>query len=717
MNVAGKSAFSMDVTGLSVHVIGTVVELYALEDEWRDLVREAALTLPFRTFEWNVAWWNAFSEDRLSMRDDLAVRVLRDAETGKLIAIAPLALTTRPARGPFQARILQAFGADPNITEIRGLVCAECDEARVIRALWAHLLERAREWDWIVWSGLRSGSDAARQVRAQGAVMWAAETPSYVLELPATFGEFRAGLPHNVKESLRRCYNSLRRDGHTFELVVLRTWEHIEPALEVFRSLHAARAARTDTVQHQDVFCSAAARTFLRDACRRLAQRDALRVFALRIGGRTVAIRIGIATGDSLYLYYSGYDVQWARYSVMTTCTAEAIRWTIEAGYRSVNLSTGRDESKTRWRPAETVHVDMLQLAPWRRAAVIHRLHEVGRKGFSARPLQNMARRLLRRQGRLSSGNGSLPTIRIGETCTVEPGLEAAGSTVEPGLEAAGSIVTRTDVSAIDVSVVTPTLHRETEVVDAIKSALAQSGVSLEIIVLDDSPDGSARIAVEGISDARVRYLVRQVPSGGRPAIVRNEGAGLARGRYVCFLDDDDQLLPGCLRAMVATLEGSGHVGVAVARVVSFGSNPQILRSNEAWADRAARTAARTSGSRWLATAALLFGESFTSACVIRRAHIEDLGGYDASIPLYEDVEFYTRAIRKFGHVFVDCPMLYRRTGEPSLTNDLKGNNAPIADTYKIMYQKYKHEHGLFEYSMLRVLARILPLLPFRRAI
>jgi CelD/BcsL family acetyltransferase involved in cellulose biosynthesis len=395
----------LDVNNLSVHVIGTIEKLHALEEEWRALIVDAGLTLPFRTFEWNAAWWDVFSEDRLSIRDDLAVRALRDVETGKLIAVAPLALTTRPARGPFQARMLHAFGADPNVTELRGLVCAEADEARVIRALWAHLVDRAGEWDWIVWSGIRSGSDAARQIDDQGAVIWAAETPSYVLELSTTFAQFRAELPRNVQESLRRCYNSLRRDGHTFALDVLRTWDEVEPALEMFGSLHAARAALRGTVPHRDVFSSAAARTFLREACRRFAERDALRVFALRIGGRTVAMRIGIATGSSLYLYYSGYDVEWARYSVMTTCVAEAIRWAIEAGYQTVNLSTGRDASKTRWRPAETVYQEGLQLAPRRRAALMHRLHEVGRRGFSARLIQEMARRLLGRQGGPNSAN------------------------------------------------------------------------------------------------------------------------------------------------------------------------------------------------------------------------------------------------------------------------------------------------------------------------
>jgi GT2 family glycosyltransferase len=185
----------------------------------------------------------------------------------------------------------------------------------------------------------------------------------------------------------------------------------------------------------------------------------------------------------------------------------------------------------------------------------------------------------------------------------------------------------------------------------------------------------------------------------------------LAAGRYLCFLDDDDQLLPGCMAAMVSALDTHRNVGVAAGKVVSFGSDQQILRANQEWADRAARIAARTAGSRWLATAALLFGESFTSACLIRRECFRALGGYDTSIPLYEDVEFYARAIHKFGHVFVDQPMLYRRTGETSLTHDALNDSRIIGQSYRIMYRKYISEHGIAEFTALRVIARVLQLL------
>jgi glycosyltransferase involved in cell wall biosynthesis len=47
----------------------------------------------------------------------------------------------------------------------------------------------------------------------------------------------------------------------------------------------------------------------------------------------------------------------------------------------------------------------------------------------------------------------------------------------------------------VDVSVIVPTYRRERQVVDALRSALAQNGPSLEVFVFDDDPSGSAREA------------------------------------------------------------------------------------------------------------------------------------------------------------------------------------------------------------------------------
>ena len=272
--------------------------------------------------------------------------------------------------------------------------------------------------------------------------------------------------------------------------------------------------------------------------------------------------------------------------------------------------------------------------------------------------------------------------------------------------------------SGVDVSVIMPVI-REREAAEAVASALAQEAVSVEVIALDDTPSGSAEANIRGINDPRVRYIRLEQRSGGKPGIVRNEGARLAHGRYVHFLDDDDHLLPGALRALVDALDSHRSVGVAIGRVVPFGADDMAVEETRAWAAVAARHAARTSGWRLLATASLLFQASMLvpSTCLVRRGLMGYGGGFDPRVPLIDDVEFFARVIRRFGHVFVDHPVLHRRTGAPSMTFSSEPRGAvaaggdgptPIVQGYQRMYQKYRETHGSLEFFALKLLARTL---------
>jgi glycosyltransferase involved in cell wall biosynthesis len=92
----------------------------------------------------------------------------------------------------------------------------------------------------------------------------------------------------------------------------------------------------------------------------------------------------------------------------------------------------------------------------------------------------------------------------------------------------------------VDFSVVIPTFRRPKQLEEAIASVLGQTGVAVEIIVVDDSPEGSARAVVEGVADGRVQYLKNPTPTGGSPSAVRNMGWPIAQGAFIHFLDDDD---------------------------------------------------------------------------------------------------------------------------------------------------------------------------------
>ena len=370
---------------------GAFVEL---EREWRQLESHAGT--PFASWDWAVAWWAQLREDKLGVTDTLSIRTLRTSE-GQLVAIAPMLISRRPSVGPIRVRQLQFFGADPNITEQRGLLALPEWRSEAYRALVSHALKNAHGWDSMLLNGAPVDLDLAELASASD-FEWVGQTADYLLTLPNSWAVFRSSLPRNIKESLRKCYNSLKRDGLQFRLDVAESVESVEPALARFFALHAARAQLSDTVHHFDIFSTAEAKSFLIDVCRRFAARGALRIFQLRVAEQVVAMRIGFVAGDTLYLYYSGYDPAFAHYSVMTTTVAEALQYAILHGFSRVNLSTGNDVSKTRWDPTERVTRHALVMSNSRRAKLTHHMYRQALRAIDAMPALRRATTFLTRR-------------------------------------------------------------------------------------------------------------------------------------------------------------------------------------------------------------------------------------------------------------------------------------------------------------------------------
>lgn len=90
----------------------------------------------------------------------------------------------------------------------------------------------------------------------------------------------------------------------------------------------------------------------------------------------------------------------------------------------------------------------------------------------------------------------------------------------------------------------------------AVRSALEQRGVSVEVVVADDCSSDGTRTVVAGLADARVRLLALEKNRG--PGGARNAALDVARGRWVAVLDADDMLYPDRLARMIrhaATIE------------------------------------------------------------------------------------------------------------------------------------------------------------------
>jgi glycosyltransferase involved in cell wall biosynthesis len=202
------------------------------------------------------------------------------------------------------------------------------------------------------------------------------------------------------------------------------------------------------------------------------------------------------------------------------------------------------------------------------------------------------------------------------------------------------------------VSVIVPTRNRPQSLALALASVEAQSLRAFEVLVVDD---GSGDELASWLRNAHpeVRLIVMERPSGA--AAARNRAVALARGDLVAFLDDDDRWRPSFLETQVAQLESNpdaeisstGHVEIDGAGHVS---HPD-LRPVFAYADPLVHLLAECP----IHTMSVV-------AC--RRRAFERVGGFDRSLEIAHDLEWYVRAVATGGR-HVHCPAVLVERGVP----------------------------------------------------
>ncbi|WP_082800564.1 glycosyltransferase family 2 protein [Neptuniibacter pectenicola] len=108
------------------------------------------------------------------------------------------------------------------------------------------------------------------------------------------------------------------------------------------------------------------------------------------------------------------------------------------------------------------------------------------------------------------------------------------------------------------VSVIIPLYNAENYILETLESVANQTYTNIEIIIVDNaSTDNSTMLAKQFcMSHPQARYYSTPVNSGG-PAVPRNLGINVAKGRYIAFLDSDDVWSPDKLACQVNLMEDS----------------------------------------------------------------------------------------------------------------------------------------------------------------
>ncbi len=107
------------------------------------------------------------------------------------------------------------------------------------------------------------------------------------------------------------------------------------------------------------------------------------------------------------------------------------------------------------------------------------------------------------------------------------------------------------------VSIVTATYNASHLLRHAIGSVVLQDFDDWELIVVGDCCTDDTEACVAAFGDERIRFLNLSSNSG-QQAAPNNRGVEESRGRYLCFLNQDDLFLPNHLSSNLARLQETG---------------------------------------------------------------------------------------------------------------------------------------------------------------
>ncbi|NPV54646.1 MAG: glycosyltransferase family 2 protein [Firmicutes bacterium] len=102
-----------------------------------------------------------------------------------------------------------------------------------------------------------------------------------------------------------------------------------------------------------------------------------------------------------------------------------------------------------------------------------------------------------------------------------------------------------------------PTFNSSAYIAETLASVLSQTYAEIEVIVVDDASSDRTVDAVKAFADQRIK-LVRHGRNRG-PGAARNTGMAAAQGRWVAFVDSDDQMKADRVEKLVAAIADAGE--------------------------------------------------------------------------------------------------------------------------------------------------------------
>ncbi len=233
---------------------------------------------------------------------------------------------------------------------------------------------------------------------------------------------------------------------------------------------------------------------------------------------------------------------------------------------------------------------------------------------------------------------------------------------------------------SIDISVIITTHNRANLLSKAINSILNQTYSNFEVIIVDDASTDNTKEIIEKFNDKRIRYIRHNINRG--CASARNTGISISRGKWVAFLDDDDEWVPSKLEKQIAVFSSAqSNIGVVYTDI---GCEKNSRRS-------AYRPIVKRDGDVYISLLRQQLLSVFPSTSIVKRECFDRVGCFDETMLCCEDLDMFIRIAKLYHFKYINEPLVIMYDTPSSLSTNVEN----YARAFIKIFKKCQNENDL----------------------
>jgi CelD/BcsL family acetyltransferase involved in cellulose biosynthesis len=331
---------------MRIECIDDAAGLENLASEWESLQRSAGNGSFFLGWPWIRCWWRAYGGGKR-----LQLLTVRGGD-GALRGLLPLYVGRARSFRVLPVRALRFVGHGENTAaDHMDLIAARSHEDEVVGLVSDWLVEHSDRWDLLRLAALPADSLITTRVLPRlAARRFPANDPIVTgacpyMTLPEGADAFWASMSHKLRKNVRRYRRLVERDFEV-EVRTCRRREDLPGMMGDLQRLHAERKTQQGI---EAKFTEARYRAFHEELATLLLDRGGLKLVFLVLNGRPAAVLYGFVFGGVLFEYQTGFDPEFAPYSVGNVLDGYVLEGAVTEGIREADFLRGLEPYKLHW--------------------------------------------------------------------------------------------------------------------------------------------------------------------------------------------------------------------------------------------------------------------------------------------------------------------------------------------------------------------------------